>query len=312
MSSTSRKIGSVDKFRKPLHLTIDTSFSTTATLPLGGEVDATIDWGDGVIEDVFSSQSLDSFTLYTHDYSDEDVYSVRVWGKAQRFGGDQRYGNNVTGCRSFGNIGLVSLENAFRFFTRLQALPSSLPSTVNNLKQTFFGTSTALGGLSSITRWDVSNVTNMQGLFRDTFFNQDISGWSVSNVTDMSDMFRDNRNFNQDIRGWDVSNVTSMRQMFYYSEQFFSPNFNQDVGAWDVSNVSDFSGMFRGASAFNQDIGGWDVSNAMLMDDMLRGTENFNQNLTQWCVINITSQPSNFATNSALDPSNYPVWGTCP
>jgi len=38
----------------------------------------------------------------------------------------------------------------------------------------------------------------------------------------------------------------------------------------------------------------------------------FNQDLTGWCVTNITSEPSNFADNSALTAGNKPVWGTCP
>jgi surface protein len=40
-----------------------------------------------------------------------------------------------------------------------------------------------------IENWDVSNVTNMNGLFFDecfSTFNEDISNWDVSNVTNMS------------------------------------------------------------------------------------------------------------------------------
>ena len=36
-----------------------------------------------------------------------------------------------------------------------------------------------------------------------TPFNQDISSWDVSNVTDMGGMFS-NSSFNQDISSWDV------------------------------------------------------------------------------------------------------------
>ena len=39
-------------------------------------------------------------------------------------------------------------------------------------------------------------------------FNQDISGWDMSNVTDMGGMFYHTLAFNQDISGWDVSKVT--------------------------------------------------------------------------------------------------------
>ena len=38
--------------------------------------------------------------------------------------------------------------------------------------------------------WDVSNVTNMQKLFKNkTIFNEDISNWNVSNVQSMNSIF---------------------------------------------------------------------------------------------------------------------------
>ena len=65
----------------------------------------------------------------------------------------------------------------------------------------------------SMTTWDVSQVTNMNGAFSNkNSFNADISSWDVSNVTTMDNMFL-NTSFNQDISGWDVSNVTSMKFM---------------------------------------------------------------------------------------------------
>ena len=66
----------------------------------------------------------------------------------------------------------------------------------------------------NITNWDVSSVTNMQGMFRFAYsFNQDIGNWDVSNVTNMRHMFWDTKSFNQDIGNWDVSNVINMFRM---------------------------------------------------------------------------------------------------
>jgi surface protein len=41
-------------------------------------------------------------------------------------------------------------------------------------------------------------------------FNDDISKWNVSNVTDMSFMFRGTDQFDCDISKWDLSNVTEI------------------------------------------------------------------------------------------------------
>jgi len=53
----------------------------------------------------------------------------------------------------------------------------------------------------------------MRGLFEYVKFKGDISNWDVSNVTDMECMFRGS-NFNGDISKWNVSNVTDMHRMF--------------------------------------------------------------------------------------------------
>ena len=107
-----------------------------------------------------------------------------------------------------------------------------------------------------VTKWDVSAVTNMIGVFsnQDTF-NEDISGWDVSSVTAMSGMFAGAAAFNQDINGWDVSKVKSMDGMFTTAFAF-----NKDISGWDVSSVTDMSQMFQGAIAFNQDISGWSIT----------------------------------------------------
>ena len=162
-----------------------------------------------------------------------------------------------------------------------------------------------------------SKVTNMSGLFNSKIsFNSNINSWDTSNVTDMNAMFYYALSFNQNISNWDTSNVINMHGMFRLTRDF-----NQNIGSWNTSSVKVMSYMFAETSSFNQDIGNWNTSN-LVEDNNLSGGGGvfymfydaalFNQNLSGWCVTNISSEPSNFATNSALTNANKPVWGTCP
>ena len=73
-----------------------------------------------------------------------------------------------------------------------------------------------LESIGDISKWDVSNVTDMNRTFcHCKYLNPDISNWDVSNVTNMSFMFCNCVSFNHDISNWDVSNVTYMSFMFY-------------------------------------------------------------------------------------------------
>ena len=88
-----------------------------------------------------------------------------------------------------------------------------------------------------ISDWDVSNVTNMNGMFfmcKELKSVGDISKWNVSKVTDMNSMFNgcNELEFIGDISKWNVSNVTNMGHMFNSCN-----NFNQDISNWNVSKV---------------------------------------------------------------------------
>ena len=108
-----------------------------------------------------------------------------------------------------------------------------------NLANLFKGDRTNNNNFNYVTSWDVSGVTNMNGMFNGaTRFNQNISDWDVSNVTNMGQMFNEAYSFNRDLSSWDVSNVTNMSSMFAFSSM------NQDLSGWDISALQNATNMF--------------------------------------------------------------------
>ena len=110
--------------------------------------------------------------------------------------------------------------------------------------------------LGDISTWNVSSVTNMNGLFGGIkFFNEDITNWDTSSVTDMSSMFRDSISFNQNIGNWNTKNVVTMESMFEGASTF-----NQDLSNWETGQVQNMKFMFQRAFNFKNNISLWNVS----------------------------------------------------
>ena len=111
-----------------------------------------------------------------------------------------------------------------------------------------------LGHQGNFNWIDTSSITDMEGLFEDSTFNGDISRWDVSNVENMDKMFHNAYLFNQNISNWDVSNVQTADYMFCNAKTF-----NQNISNWNVFNMQSMHGMFNGAISFNQDISIWRI-----------------------------------------------------
>ena len=155
-------------------------------------------------------------------------------------------------------------------------------SEVTNMRGMFNGASSFNEDISG---WDVSKVTDMRGMFNDaSSFNQPLNKWVVSKVTDMFGIFNNASSFNEDISGWDVSEVTEMRAMFYGAIAF-----NKDISEWDVSEVTDMRAMFNKASSFNQPLNKWDVSKVTDIRAMFSGASSFNQDISEWNVGSVTN-----------------------
>lgn len=154
-----------------------------------------------------------------------------------------------------------STSSAFRFFLPIEGFMTKKTVTAKSKKHLKALIREAIkkdGYKCDLNFIDVSKITDMSGLFDFNSdnelgkFNGDISKWNVSNVTDMSRMFSGSE-FNGDISKWDVSNVTDMRAMFECSK------FDGDISNWNVSNVTNMNYMFS-KGCFKGDISKWDIS----------------------------------------------------
>ncbi len=197
-------------------------------------------------------------------------------------------GNASTTCTS----GITDMSSLFNQVIFNEDISSWDVSNVTNMNQ-MFAESYAFN--QPIGYWDVSSVTNMNGLFfLNTAFNQPINDWNVSSVTDMGGMFIES-GFNQPLDAWDVSNVTSMFTMFSSALAF-----NQSLDTWDVSNVGNMLAMFTN-TPFNQDISSWNVGNVVNMQDMFTGSS-FNQPLDNWDVSNVINMSAMFSNTTFNQP----------
>jgi len=282
---------------------------TTVTLALAGDVDATIDWGDGNIT------AVNTPGPHIHDYGVDGIYTVSVTGTVTAFNSTDNGGNlperaKLVRIDAWGQVGFTSMLRAFANAENLISVPANTEGleSVTDMSRMLSYTSSFnqdIGG------WDTGKVTSMSGMFIGaSSFNQDIGDWDTGSVTDMHFMFGIASSFNQNISGWDTGSVTDMSLMFYGASSF-----NQPIGGWDTGNVTNMERMFIYATAFNQDIGGWDTSNVTSMDSMFRDAATFNRDLSGWCVSQFSGKPVGFDTGAVsweLEDSR-PKWGeACP
>jgi len=205
-----------------------TAASTEIGIFLTGSGPATILWGDN------SSNNIDLVGLYQykHTYASAGKYTVDISGAGitQLGNGDSAATGiaatgiaNLTSVLSFGNIPtLTSLKCAFYGASKLNSVPTSLPSTVTNIANLFHGAHTFNKNLGN---WNVSKVTDFTSTFHFAFnFNNGDSynitesaplNWTINTdaSVNMKLMFYETP-FSQDISGWIITKVTNMDNMF--------------------------------------------------------------------------------------------------
>jgi surface protein len=231
---------------------------TTISVPITGDVDATIDWGDGSpVQTVKTSYATMPNAASSHTYTGTaGLKTVTITGQFSDWVGiywipwTQGCITNVT---SWGD-GTGTTEGTAGFSGAVNLTDvARIPLTMTVLDNFLSANSAAFTG-DSLNQWDVSNVTDMTGMFAEMKgVTGDVSGWDTSNVEWMGNIFAGS-SFNGDISNWDVRKVK--RLSFAFAES----SFNGDISKWETISVTEMPFMFQNATSFNQNLSGWDVS----------------------------------------------------
>lgn len=171
--------------------------------------------------------------------------------------------------------------------------------------------------LGNIGRFDVSNVTSFEQLFKNCSSLTDVSGLKdldVSNVETMEEAFN-GCNELSDINAlskWNVSKVTSFRVMF--GETDLTSNSLEALKDWDVSNVKDMSSLFSNCKRLtNVDaLKNWNVGNVTNVSGMFDSCSNLEDadGMKKWNMSNVTYMHGMFQycyRLERLDASNWDV-----
>jgi len=173
-------------------------------LPVAGEYDFVVDWGDGTTGIVTAYNDA----AIMHTYTTAGIKTVSIMGKMTHWsfndGGDKL---KITDVLRGGYSGLTSLYRGFHGCSNLKFVAND-------------------------SEW-TKDVTDMYYMFRScSVFNSDISAWDVSSVTNMGFMFYSCSVFNSDISAWDVSSVNNMTDMLNGANVFSTANYDLLLNAW--------------------------------------------------------------------------------
>ena len=125
-------------------------------------------------------------------------------------------------------------------------------SNVENINGLFYGCS-SLKSLPDISHWNTNNIENMEGLFYECINLiqiPDISNWNISNVKNISYLFYGCSSLKSlpDISNWNLINVTNLNCLFYQCSSLLSL---PDISKWIIPNLTEMIGTFYECSSLN-------------------------------------------------------------
>lgn len=143
-------------------------------------------------------------------------------------------------------------------------------ATNDNIKSIVENEIKKYGWGADLNHIDTSRCTWMLDLFdamgenNDDTFHGDVSEWDVSNVTNMECMFRMCNDFNCDLSNWDVSKCENFDHMFCECTNFTG----KGLDSWKLDNAINVGGMFVRCYKLDVDLSSWDLRNVRYNAEM--------------------------------------------
>tara|TARA_R110000796_G_scaffold54709_1_gene127863 strand:+ start:447 stop:2615 length:2169 start_codon:yes stop_codon:yes gene_type:complete len=260
-----------------------TTANQSFTIPCAsGTFNATVNYGDGT--NTLTVTTYNDANL-THSFTSAGQYTITIDGVFTNVSffdnADSRV--LVDEVVDLGDVGWLSLANAFRECTNLTSFTN--------------GTG------------DTSNVDNMFALFAScqNLVNVDLNGFSTASANNILFMFAGCSSLiTIDISGFDLSATTSFSALFSACTSLQTVI----LTGLDTSNIQNFDGLFRECySLVNLDVSGFDTSKATITRAMFKNCQSLTAldvtNFDTSNVTNIQEMFSNCISLTALDVTNF-------
>ncbi len=189
---------------------------------------------------------------------------------------------------------------SFMFARASAATPdfSSWDCTVNTNASYLFAGNSGNQPTPTIATCSTSCITNMSYMFNGSTLNPNVADWNVSNVTNMQGMFSSTTNANPDVSGWVTSSVTNMASMFYNATAA-----NPNVSSWNTGSVTTMDSMFRGNTVATPNVATWNTGNVTSFRRMFYGATQANPNVTDWNVDKVNDTSYMFSGAGSATPN---------
>ncbi len=247
-----------------------------------------------------------------------DSTSDPTKGNITLYAVDDGLGNNTYKAIIVANDVIYAPENSCSLFdsTSNMKVFNSNNFRVDNVKDArwFFWDCASLLNISTLSDWNVSNVTKMNGIFNNSKLSDvdALLNWNVSSVTDMNGMFANCTNLNNvnGLSNWNTSNVTNMSSMFFQCSKL---NDVKGIRNWNVEKVETMRQMFTTCiNLENIDLSEWKTTSLNNMNNMFgmwnsNGTPRYDSKLKRIILSDkfdtskVTTMAGLFANNTQIE-----------